>query len=108
MRVFRRKHITDVTPEPEPIPEPFMPVWVSFKSERWIKQPSDVEIRGDADDTVLFHLDNIVWFDQTIPPTKHNCWAQTYAWLGLRFIERCACGALGDGYGWAFKNERHP
>lgn len=47
-------------------------------------------------DLRLEHKDGIWWFDAPIPRRIHKCWAQTTAYdiLGLREVERCACGAI--------------
>lgn len=66
----------------------------------------------------LDNLDDIGWWQAPIPPRNHTCWAQTTAYdvLGLKIVERCACGAIRldadnpyvrDGMTkWAERNQR--
>lgn len=43
----------------------------------------------------IWHTDGIQWWEAKIPRRWHKCKPQTQGWLGLDFIERCACGAIG-------------
>jgi hypothetical protein len=54
----------------------------------------------------IHNLDGVDWCSAPPPPAKHEHWAQTWAWYGpagLSYVERCPCGAFGDGGGrWSY------
>ena len=53
------------------------------------------------------HLNGIPWYNATIPHRFHRCKPQTKGWLNwLTRIQRCSCGAINMGHGWAEKNSR--
>lgn len=47
----------------------------------------------------LWHLDGVPWYDNEPPTRWHTHWAQTRGVLSGTCIERCPCGAIGDGNG---------
>jgi len=50
----------------------------------------------------------VPWYNAPLPRRWHRCRRQTYGWIGMDYVERCACGAMrlsGRG-GWMDKNER--
>lgn len=55
----------------------------------------------------LHHKDGLGWWKAPIPKRFHRCRVQTYGYLNLTFIERCACGAMRmDGGRWMARNSR--
>jgi hypothetical protein len=53
-------------------------------------------------------LGGVLWADAPLPPRWHRCTTQTRGWIGLNWIERCACGATKLDGRWIGKNEtRH-
>lgn len=76
--------------------------------KRWVQgnKPGDVDR--------LEHINGVTWNMAPVPVRWHFCTAWTRGWTGLydlRYIERCACGAIRlDGQGrptvWANKNTR--
>jgi hypothetical protein len=44
----------------------------------------------------LEHRDGVPWWDADPGPRLlHRCKPQTKGWVGLRYVERCSCGAFG-------------
>jgi hypothetical protein len=83
--------------------------------ERMRQRSSDDEFRlykiqTDFSMNELKHIDGVPWWKAELPPPNHRCWPQTDAWIGLRQVQRCACGAIreSDYPEWARINERKP
>lgn len=69
---------------------------------RWVGGPIDV-----MQETEVYDLDGIPWHQAPKPRRWHRCKAQTRGWIRwLTYVERCACGAIGDGRVWANRNSR--
>ena len=47
----------------------------------------------------IWHRDGIRWFEAEPPTLWHTHWAQTCGRLSGTYIERCPCGAIGEGAG---------
>lgn len=56
----------------------------------------------DARLRASMHRDGVAWYDAPLPRRWHHCFAQS----SLNGVQRCPCGAMNRGAGWAFKNER--
>ena len=57
------------------------------------------------------HRDGVPWHDAPVPRKWHRCSAQSWGWVGsygLRYVERCACGAirLHKKHPWDERNTR--
>ena len=39
-------------------------------------------------------LGGVSWNDAPLPYPWHHCRAQMRGWMGLSYVERCACGAI--------------
>lgn len=55
----------------------------------------------------LESIDDVLWADAPLPPRLHRCRPQTRGWVGLDYVERCACGAarMSSRAPWVNKNE---
>lgn len=61
---------------------------------------------GDFATPLVRHVDGVPWFEAKVPPFFHRCKAQTFGLLGLRSVQRCACGAIKTGAWWHERNAR--
>lgn len=91
--LVRRKAMSgSILPAPAPIPE-----------ERYVER--DTPYLGPLD--MIRDLDGVAWSDAPPPPPWHRCWVQTDAWLGMRHVQRCGCGAIrmAPDPVWSEKNQ---
>jgi hypothetical protein len=75
----RRASGRSILPQPKPI-----------DPSRYVER--DLPHMGPFD--LIRDLDGVEWNDAPLPPPVHRCWVQTDAWLGMRNVQRCACGAI--------------
>ncbi len=47
----------------------------------------------------IWHLDGVAWHEIEPPTRWHKHWVQTCGRVGNGYIERCPCGAIGQGDG---------
>jgi hypothetical protein len=52
-------------------------------------------------------IGGVDWHDAPLPYPWHQCFPQTRGWIGLTYVERCACGAIrGSTRGrWSERNQ---
>jgi hypothetical protein len=50
-------------------------------------------------------IGGVMWGEAPLPRWLHRCRPQTRGMMGADYVERCNCGAHGDGKTWAGKNE---
>lgn len=70
----------------------------------WLSKPSWTPPTGpfvagykspDHGRTEIHNRNGILWANAEIPPIRHDCYVQTYAWLNwFTMVERCACGGM--------------
>lgn len=68
--------------------------------ERWVRDPDS------SLDVLIEHLDGVRHGDAPLPRRWHRCHAQSRAFMSLRLLERCPCGAVRVGRHWAERNSR--
>jgi hypothetical protein len=72
---------------------------------RWM--PGDWVLTYENGPDHIESLNGVVWHEAGLPSRWHSCRAQTRAWLGGDYAERCACGAirLHAGDPWMRRNQ---
>lgn len=75
-------------------------------NDRWVLEPAKYE--HTLGSPFIYHLDGVPWHEVEPPRRRrHRCSAQTRMWRGADLMERCACGAIGDGSFWLEKHSRN-
>lgn len=109
MRMFRSKASVKEAAEPEKIEaEPIDPARYVIEDPFAVMREHGLEVKPKWDDPEIRHLDGVPWYSAPVPPRGHDCWPQTDGWIGLKQVQRCACGAIrgSEFRRWLDRNSR--